>query len=124
MRLADHTRLRIDDGVATLRRLDEIGVLLLEDGEVALGVPVPDGVGGKQQVHLLEGALVGLRVQGPDHGDGDDVAGTEDVVRVLVQGREDDGEEEGAPPVADGPAHHAPRVALGADLEREDLRGV
>ena len=121
MRRADHAGLRIDDGVPALRGLDEVGVLLLEDGEVALGVPVPDGVGREEQVHLLERALVRLRVEGPDHGDGDDVARAEDVVRVLVQGGEDDGEEEGAPPVADRPAHHAPRVALGPHLEREDL---
>ena len=121
---AHHASLRVDDGVTALGGLDEIGVLLLEDGEVALGLPIPDAVGGEEQIHFLERALVGLRVEGPHHGDGDDVAGAEDVVGVLIEGGEDDGQQEGAPPVANGPAHHAPGVALGADFEREDLGGV
>ena len=81
--------------MAPLRRLHQIRILLLEDGEVPLRFPVPDAVGGKQQVHFLEGALVGFRVEGPDHGDGNGVAGGEDVEGLLADGGEHDGAEEG-----------------------------
>jgi len=116
--------LRIHDRVAAPSRLHKIRVLLLEDAEVLLGLPVPGAVGREQQVHFLEGALAGLWVEGPDHGDGDDVGGGEDVVSFFVEGLEHDGQEEGEPAVSDGPADHTPGVAFGADLEGEDLGGV
>ena len=78
------TRLRVDDGVAALGSLDEVGILFLEDGEVLLGFPVPDAVGGEEQVHFFESALVGFGVEGPDHGDGDEIAGGKDVEGVFV----------------------------------------
>lgn len=56
------TSLGIEDGVAALSSLDELGVLLLEDLEVPLGFPIPDAVGCEEQVHLLKRALVGLGV--------------------------------------------------------------
>ena len=86
--------LGVHDAVAPLRRLDELGVLLLEDLEVALGLPVPDGVGGEDEVHFLEGALVGFRVEGPDDDDGGGVDGAEEVEGLFVEGGEDGGEEE------------------------------
>lgn len=86
--------LRVHDAVAPLRRLDELGVLLLEDLEVALGLPVPDGVGGEDEVHFLEGALVGFRVEGPDDDDGGGVDGAEEVEGLFVEGGEDGGEEQ------------------------------
>lgn len=88
------TTLGVHDAVAPLRRLHQLGVLLLEDLEVALGLPVPDGVGGEDQVHLLEGALVGFRVEGPDDDDGGGVDGAEEVERLFVEGGEDGREEE------------------------------
>lgn len=118
------TGLGVDDGVAALGGLDELRVLLLEDGEVLLGFPVPDAVRGEEEVHLLEGALVGLGIEAVDHGQSDDVGDTEDVVGLLLEGLEDDGKQEGEPAVTDGPANDAPGVALGADLQWEDLGGV
>ena len=84
-----------DDAVATCGGgLDELGVLFLEQGEGALGVPVPPRGRGEEQVHLLEGALVGLGVEGPDDGEGEDVDGAEDVEDLLVEVLEHDGEEQ------------------------------
>ena len=77
-----------------MRRLHELGVLLLEDLEVALGFPVPDGIGGEDEVHLLEGALVGFRVEGPDDNDGGGVDGAEEVKGLFVEGLEDGREQE------------------------------
>ena len=76
--------------MTTLSSLDEIGILLLEDGEVLLGLPVPDAVGSEEKIHFLERALVGLGVEGPDHGNGDQVAGGEDVEGVFVERVEHD----------------------------------
>ena len=87
------TRLRIHDAVAPLRRLHQFWVLLLEDLVVALGIPVPDGVGGEDEVHFLECALVGFGVEGPDDEDGNDVDGTEEVEGLFVEFGEDRGEE-------------------------------
>ena len=78
------SRLGVHDAVAPLRGLHQFGVLFLEDLEVALGVPVPDGVGGEDEVHFLEGALVRLRVEGPDDDDGGHIDGTEEVERLFV----------------------------------------
>ena len=86
--------LGIHDAVAPLRRLHQFRVLLLEDLEVALGVPVPDGVGGEDEVHFLEGALVGLRVEGPDDDDSGGVDGAEEVERLFIEVGEDGGQEE------------------------------
>ena len=77
-----------------MRRLHELGVLLLENLEVALGFPVPDGVGGEDEVHFLEGALVGFWVEGPDDDDGGGVDGAEEVEGLFVEGGEDGGEQE------------------------------
>ena len=89
-----HAGFGIHDAVAPLRRLHELGVLLLEDLEVALGFPVPDGVGGEDEVHFLEGALVGFRVEGPDDDDGGGVDGAEEVEGFFVEGGEDGGEQQ------------------------------
>lgn len=90
------TRLRVHSAILpTVRRLDEGRVLSLETGEGPLRVPVPGRFGREEQVHVLEGALVALRVEGPDHGDGDDVADGEDVEGFLADGAEHDGAEEG-----------------------------
>lgn len=87
-------RLGIDDAVPPLCRLHKFGVLLFEDLEVALRFPVPDGVGGEDKVHFLEGALVGFGVEGPDDDDGGGVNGAEEVESLFVEGGEDCGKEE------------------------------
>ena len=89
------TSLGIHDAVPPLRRLHKFGILLLEDLEVTLGLPVPDGVGGENEVHLLEGALVRFGVEGPDDDNGGGVDGAEEVEGFLVEAVEDGGEEEG-----------------------------
>ena len=88
------TSLGVDNAVAALGGLDELGVLLFEDGEVALGFPVPDGVGGEDEVHFFEGALVCFGVEGPDYDDGGGVDGAEEVEGFFVEALEDCGEEE------------------------------
>ena len=118
------TGLRVDDAGATTGRLDQFGVLLLEDLEVALGFPIPDAVGGKHQVHLLERALVGFGVEGPDDDDGGRVDGTEDIQGLFVEGGEHGREDEGGPAVADGPADHTPGVTTGPDFQGKDLGRV
>ena len=114
----------VDDGMAALSGLHELRVLLLEDREVALGVPVPDRVGGEEKVHFLERALVRLWVEGPHHRDGEDVARGKDVVRLLLERLKHDRAEQRKPAIADGPADHTPRVTFGAHLERKDLSWV
>lgn len=111
-------------GIRAMERLDELRVLLLDLGKVLLGVPGPGAVAGEDEVHLLEGALVGLGVQGPDGDNGQRVDGTKDVQRLLVEAVKDGREQQDAPAVADGPADDTPGVALGADLQREDLGRV
>lgn len=110
--------------MASTCRLNKIRVLFLENSKVALSFPVPDAIGCKEEVHFFQGALVGFWVEGPDHRDGDNVAGGEDVVCFFVEGLEHYGAEEREPAVADGPADYAPRVALGADFEGEYFCGV
>ncbi len=87
------TVLGIADAVTTAS-LEEFGVLLLEDGEVSLGFPVPDGVGGEDEIHFFEAALVGFGVEGPDHYECEGVDGTEEVERLFVEFFEDCGEEQ------------------------------
>ena len=116
-----NTMLGINDRVTARGSVSDLGVLLLEDGKVALGFPVPDAVGREEKVHLLKSALVGFRVQSPHHGDGDDVAGAEDVVGLFAERFEHNGAEETQPSVADGPADHTPGVTLGSDFQGEDL---
>jgi len=98
--------------------------LLLQRLEVLLRLPIPDAVGREEQINLLERALVRLGVQRPNHGNGDGVACSEDVERLLAEGVEHDGAEECEPAVADGPADDAPSVALCAHFEGEDLGRV
>jgi len=118
------TSLGVNDRLAALGSLDELGVLLLEDGKVLLGFPVPNTVGGEEEVHLLKSALVGLRVKAVDHGQSDDVGNTEDVVSLLLESLEDDGKEECEPAVANGPADNTPGVTFGTDFQWEDLSRV
>ena len=86
--------LGIHDAVATLRRLHQFGVLFFEDLEVTLRFPIPDGVGGEDEVHFLEGALVGFGVEGPDDDDCDGVDGAEEVQGLFVEFGEDCREKE------------------------------
>ena len=72
------------------RRLYELRVLFFQNREIPLGFPVPDGVGGEDEVHFFKGPLVCLWVEGPDHGDGDGVTDAEDVKRFLVDGTKHD----------------------------------
>lgn len=118
------TSLRVDDRVATLGGLDELWVLLLKDGEVLLSFPVPDAVRGEKKIHLLKSALVGLRVQAVDHGQRNDVGNTEDVVSLLLEGFEDDGENECKPTITNRPANDTPGVALSTNFQWENLSWV
>jgi hypothetical protein len=86
--------LGIHHATASVRCLHELRVLLLEDGEVALGFPVPDGVGGEDEIHFLEGTLVGFGIEGPDYEDCGGVDGAEEVEGFFVELFEDCGEEE------------------------------
>lgn len=123
---------------------NEVRVLGFELGKVALGVPRPDAVAGKHQIHLLERALVGLGVQRPDGDDAEGVDGAKNVQRLFFELVKDGGQKKDleltksatnsracvlgyvtyTPAVANGPADDAPSIALGADLERENLGGV
>lgn len=118
------TSLWVNDRLATLSSLDKLGVLLLENGEVLLGFPIPDAVRGEEKVHFLKSALVGLGVQAVDHGQSNDVGDTEDVVSLLLESLEDDWKEEREPPVTDRPANDTPGVTLGTNLQWEDLSRV
>lgn len=86
--------LGIHNAISPLRRLHQFGVLFFEDFEVALRFPVPDGVGGEDEVHFLEGTLVGFGVEGPDDEDGGDVDGAEEVEGLFFKFGEDCREEE------------------------------
>ena len=118
------TSLRVDDRLAALGGLDELGVLLLEDSEILLCFPIPDAVRSKEKIHLLKSALVGLGVQAVDHGQRDDVGNTEDVVSLLLKGLEDDGKEECEPAITNRPANDTPGITLSPDLQWEDFGWV
>lgn len=87
--------------MATLSSLDELGVLFLENLEVPLGIPVPDAVSSEDQIHFLKSALVGLRVQGPDHRNGNDVCSGEDIIGVFLERLEHDRAKESQPAISD-----------------------
>lgn len=79
-------------GASSIRKL---WMFRFQPREALLCVPDPGGLRREQEVHLLERALVRLRVESPDHGDRDDVADAEDVERLLADGAEHDWAEEG-----------------------------
>lgn len=110
--------------MTALSSLDKLGVLLLENAEVPLGLPVPWAVGSEEKVHLLKSALVGFGVESPNHGEGDQVGGGEDVVSLFVESLEHDRAEESEPAIAHGPADNTPCVTLSTNLKREDLSWV
>ena len=118
------TGLWVDDGMAALGCLDERWVLLLEQLEGALGFPGPDAVRCKDKVHFFQGALVGFGVESPDHGDGNDIGGTENVVGLLSEGFEDVWQHHSKPAIADGPANNTPGVTFGTDFQGKDLSRV
>ena len=92
--LPPHSRFRINHTTRPTGRLDEFWILFPKTGEGGFGIPVPPGVGGEEEVHFFECALVGFRVQGPDDGDGEEVDGAEDVEDLFVDTFEHCGEEE------------------------------
>ena len=118
------TGLGINDRVTTLGGLHEFWVLLLENCEILLCLPVPNAVSGEKKIHLLECALVGFGVQAVDHGQRNDVGNTENVVCLLLKSLEDDGKNESQPAVTNGPANDTPGVTLSTDLQWEDLSWV
>jgi len=75
-------------------RLHELGVLFLQNCKVLLGLPIPDAVGGEDEVHFFEGALVGFGVEGPDDDESGGVDGAEEVEGFFLEGGEDGWEEE------------------------------
>ena len=114
----------IDDRVATLGGLNKLRILLFENGEILLGLPIPDAIGRKEKVHFLQGALIRLGVQAVDHGQCDDVGNAKDVVCLLLESFENDGKDECQPAIADGPAYDTPCVTFGTNLQRENLSWV
>lgn len=85
---------RINNTTTSTGRLHQLRILLLEDGVILLGFPIPDGVGSEDEVHFFEGALVGFRVESPDYDYGGGVDGTEEVEGLFVELGEDGWEEE------------------------------
>ena len=116
--------LGVDNGGAALSGLNELRILFLEDGKVPLSLPVPDAVGGKEQVHFFKCALVGFGVQAVDHGQGNDVGNAEDVVGLLLKSLENDGKKECQPAIANGPANDTPSITLSTYFQGENLSRV
>lgn len=83
-------RLRVHDAVLATAALDEVRVLGFQPSKRALGVPVPHGIRREEQIHVLQRPLVTLRVQGPDHGNGNGVGNAEYVERLLANRSEHD----------------------------------
>lgn len=81
----------IDNTVAPLSGLHEFGVLFLENLEVPLGLPVPDGIGREDEIHFFECTLIGFGVEGPDHDDRKRVHGAEEVKRLFAEFFKDGG---------------------------------
>jgi len=79
--------------LSTLRIMYNVRILKLELLKVRLGCPIPGRIGCEEEVHLLEGALVGFWVEGPYDGDGEDVCDPEEVVGLLPDVFECHGEE-------------------------------
>ena len=63
--------------------VQHLRILQLQTGELLLGLPDPGFVGREEQVHLLEGAALGLGVEGPDDRDGEKVDAAVDEEGVL-----------------------------------------
>ena len=114
----------VDNRMATLSSLDKFRILFFENGEILLGLPVPDAVRREEKVHLFKGALIRLGVQAVDHRQRDDVGSTEDVVCLLLKCFEDDGKDECQPAVAERPADDTPCVSFGSDFQWENLSWV
>lgn len=77
--------------MATRSGLNQIGILRLEDGESFFSFPVEPRVGSKEKIHLLQSALVGFRVKGPDYGYRESVARAEYVKGLLSDVLKHDG---------------------------------
>ncbi|KAI6771487.1 hypothetical protein HG531_009112 [Fusarium graminearum] len=99
------TRLNIHNIPSVRRRGYQSWPLFLQLLELLLSIPNPWRVRGKQQVHLLERALVTLR-------------------RVLADLGKHDRTKKSEPSVADGPSKDTKCVSFGSDLEWEDLSGM
>jgi hypothetical protein len=82
----------INHALSSPRRLHKLRILLLQNRIILLRFPVPDAVACKDQVHLLERALVGFRVEGPDYDYADYVYGAKDVEGFFVEAVEYCGE--------------------------------
>lgn len=75
--------------------LDQLRILFLQQGEILLRVPDPDGLACKQEVHLLECAMVRLGIEGIDDGDSEEVARAEEVERFFFESTKHYGAEKG-----------------------------
>lgn len=117
----DIARFRIDDSSAAPNAPHKLRVLFLETGKILLRFPRPDAVAGEHEVHLFKSALVRFGIQRPDDEYAEDVDATENIECFLVEAVEDAWEEEHTPPIANGPADHAPGIAFGTNLEGENL---
>lgn len=72
--------------------LHKLRILLFQPRKVFFRLPRPDAVAGKDEIHLLECALVRFWVQCPDYENTEDVNATENVERFLAEAVEDGGE--------------------------------
>ena len=124
--------------------MHQFRVLFFEDLKITLSFPIPDGVGGEDEIHFLEGTLVGFGVEGPDDDNGGGVNGAEKVKSLFLELSEDCGEEKNlflfrkyddtdtmkslretyCPAVANRPTHHTPCIASSSDLQWKDLGWV
>ena len=118
------TGLGVDYGGTALGGLNKLRILFFEDGKVPLSLPVPDAVSGKEQVHFFKCALVGFGIQAVDHGQGNDVGDAENVIGLLFESLEDDGEKECQPAITNGPANDTPSVTLSTYFQRENFSRV
>ena len=71
------------DTVTTSRSLNKLWILCYQDLVVLFCFPIPNTIRCEQQIHFLKCALIGFRIQSPDHGDCNDVAGCEDKQCVI-----------------------------------------
>lgn len=77
------SRLRISYTLASCSGLDDVRVLLFENGELFFGFPIEPRVGSKKKIHFFQRTLVGFGVEGPNDRYGEGVANAEDIKSLF-----------------------------------------